>query len=299
MRNERWRAIHFDPIQGFGSREHYFHFLLGYLLPGLYAATARPAGIDRPDGLSFISCGPVMDARIREACSLLRLGCVIEAGPSEPRPAPSGADHVTADRWDRWLLRGRPDRLRPARWLRDCWDELIRTAVPRAMRIIRDRLLEAAKPPSGVVEADRPWLLLRRSAEPEFYRPGGPAEIASYGVGRRAIMNIEKLAGELSQAGLPVRIYEPGVADLADQIRTFRDSRGVIGLRGAELANVVWMTSGSHVVMLATPMRTETHLAWNLASTMRLAFTKVAVDSEYPQVGAATVLKAIACARIG
>ena len=294
MPSQRWRGVRFDPIRGFGSREHYFHFLLGYLLPGLHAAAGRRDGGDRPDGLTFVSCGPVMDTRIREACALLGLACAIEAGPCEPRRGASGDDCVTAPRWDRWLFRGHPDRLRPARWLRDRWEEVIGRSVPLAIRAMRDRLLEAADPPSVGTRAEGPWLLLQRSVEPDFYRPGGPAEIASYGAGRRAIVNIEELAGELAHAGLPVRIYEPGAAELGDQIRTFNTARGVIGIRGAELANATWMAHGSQVVMLATPMREENHMAWNLARTMGLDFRRVAVDSEYPRVAAATVLTAIA-----
>lgn len=289
MYNERWCTVHFDPIPGFGSREHYFHFLLGYLLPGLQAATARRDGVGQPKGLVFVSCGPTMDARIRESCALLGLGCAIEPAAS----APDGAACVTAPRWDRWLRRGRPDRLRLAHWLRDRWEALIRNPVPVAMRAIRDRLLDAARPSPAVPQGRGPWLLLRRSAEPDFYRRGGSAEISSYGTSRRAILNINDLARELSDAGFPVRIYEPGTADLADQIQAFNAARGVIGIRGAELANLTWMAAGSQVVMLATPLRRETHLAWNLARTMGLDFRQVAVDSDFPLVTADTVLRAV------
>jgi hypothetical protein len=281
-RDERWRAMLFDPVPKFGSPEHYFHFLLGYLLLGLHAATAER----QVDGIVFRSCGPTMDPRIREACALLGLQCVIE-------PPLSGLGHecgVRAPRWDRWLRRGRPDGIEHADLTGARLEPVGDDSVPDSMRAIRDRLLNAAAPhaePSGT----GPWLLLRRSPEPDFYRRGGPAENPGYGSGRRAIGNLDELAGELTGVGLAVRIYEPGAADLADQIRTFHNARGVIAIRGAELANLIWMAPGSRVVMLATPMRTrETYVSWNLAAVMGIEFTQIVVDSDFPRIASETVL---------
>lgn len=279
MNDRRQRLwIRFDQEPCFGSRQHYFHFLHGYLLPSLEYS------LQQPDirQIVFMTCGPVMDERLREACRLLGLPGLIAHVDLIPTPWRDSTREMPAPRWDGWLLRrGRPDQDPPPN-----------DPVAPAMQRIRRQFLNAvAANPSEAASGD--WLLLRRTAQPDFYRAGGSAEIPNYGTGRRSIVNIDTLAIALRQAGLRVRLYEPGAHSLCDQIRTFAQADGIIGLRGAEFANLIWMRPGSQAIMLATPVAQENYVSWSLANLMGIRFTPLAVDSNHPHVEATMILDAL------
>ncbi len=276
--------VRFDP-NGPGSRQHYFHFLLGYLLPSLDCRLRDPA----VEQTVFVSCGPVMDCRTREAARLLNQSFIIAQVDLIPDAWSATTREVLAPRWDRWLMSG----LNPG-----AIQHLPRndTAV-QAIRHLRQQFLSAAAATAAVssaaTEDEGDWLLLRRSAQPDFYRPGGAAEIAYYGSGRRAIAHLDRLAADLTTAGLPVRIYEPGAHSLREQISTFAKARGIIGIRGAEFANVLWMKPGAQALMLATPVKRENHASKNLAALIGIRFHLMPVASTYPQVEASVILNTL------
>src|SRR5689334_5172466 len=60
----RRHFLAFDGRKGRGTREHFFHFMLGYLLPAAHAILERRRG--REDEFVFVSCGPTMDAKTAE-----------------------------------------------------------------------------------------------------------------------------------------------------------------------------------------------------------------------------------------
>jgi capsular polysaccharide biosynthesis protein len=108
---------------------------------------------------------------------------------------------------------------------------------------------------------------------------------------RRSILNIDSLAEELATAGWPVRIYEPGTANLVEQASTFHHCAGVIGIRGAELANIVWMRPGAKVLMLANPVGIENYGAFNLANTLKVGFDQLMVSNRFPSVSASEIIQ--------
>lgn len=291
----------FDQAANFGSREHYFHFLLGYLLPGLHAAGIHQHRAGARPALRFMNCGPIMNGRIHDACTALGIDYRIEADSQAAGDSLARGDWLIAPRWDAWLCRGIPTTIRPRRLLRDRYQQLTGTSSASAMRQFRRFMLDAATKPrsqrTGSTRAERSphgrgeWLLLKRSSEPSFYQRGGGAEVPHYGTGRRSIANLETLADQLQAAGLPIRIYEPGSDTLIDQINTFHNCAGVIAIRGAELANQIWMRPGSHTLMLATPLKVENYAAWNLAHSLRIRFQQLQVDSNTPHVDPQRVLE--------
>ena len=79
---------------------------------------------------------------------------------------------------------------------------------------------------------------------------GAPPRILGYGVGRRSLEGVGAAASVLRGRGYRVRVFEPGAHTLREQIRAFHASKGVIGIVGAELANILWMTPGSKVIVV-------------------------------------------------
>ena len=69
-----------------------------------------------------------------------------------------------------------------------------------------------------------------------------------YGFARRALNGIPEAVEVLSKSGEDFFIYNPGADSYLDQIWSYSAARNVIAIRGAELANVLWMNPGSKVI---------------------------------------------------
>ena len=288
----------FDRSPEFGSREHYFHFMWGYLLPALRQILDET----RTDVVfEFESCGPMMNPRIREVCEQLEIPYHLGIRASM-RSSDSDVVEQSVPRWDCWLRSPEPTRVALA-------SKLHRAGTPdpvlEAMDDVISRLLAAAgcEPEYSsrvdAAEESEPsargaWLLLKRSEEHPFYGPEGAAEKKNYGVGRRAIANLDVFANQLTAQGFPIHVYEAGRDSLVQQIRTFRLADVVIGVRGAEFANVAWMRPRTTALMLSTAIRVPHHLIDGLAATRGVQLKLIPVDSDYPEVSAHDILSALA-----
>jgi hypothetical protein len=283
-----------DGRVAFGSRQHFYHFLLGYLLPALHLV--RTHGRDRHYVLD--SCGPVMDVLIDDAMALLG----VELWSVDSTVA---AERVTArlvvPRWDIRLLRdqlvGTEDRVHHRiRAMRedlrahpDVAAELERSdTIPRLLADITDlrsSLLETvgltARP--AMVTGERRYLVLQRSEQPAFYARGGPAEIPGYGTFRRTLHGTDEGVAWLSQHGYAVSSFEPGARSLGEQIRAFGSSAGAIGIAGAEFANVVWMSPGSRVVVLRPTVMDHPFVTEVLARLLRIDYVEIPVEGTTPR----------------
>ncbi len=283
------RRLRFDTRPPFGSRQHYFHFMWGYLMPALNRTLVEP----KPGCVYELdSCGPVMDERIREVVDWLGAPFRIRASGQDGGDLQPDAGECVP-RWDFWL-RGR-SHLRIQSQIRLHRLGLVRPVLAGIERVAAHLVARALARRRDSLEStvDSGWLLLRRSEEHEFYRAGGSAEKPGYGTARRGIANLEELAAALERAGVPIRIYEPGRDPLARQVETFHRAAGIVAIRGAELANVAWMRPGSGVVMLRTPVGRENNVSAHLAFSRGLRFRSVPVDSEHPVVPAERVLNAM------
>ena len=253
-------------VARFGSREHFFHFMWGYLLPSLRICQEQRRFGNGRECYAFLSCGPVMDRVLSGICSHLNIDFEIWPMRAEEPSA------RLVPRWDVALMRshllGADETLSPRmRQLRDelrshppLLDEFCDPNFPTRLRhdieAVREWCLsEAGRAPvrPELASLAGHYLLLRRSAQPKFYEEGGPAEIPVYGTGRRSLTNLEEVNRHLSNRGIPVRIFEPGSCSLVEQMRVFRTSRGIIAIRGAELANLIWMEAGSKVIVVTPP----------------------------------------------
>ncbi|MBO6634781.1 glycosyltransferase 61 family protein [Parvibaculum sp.] len=229
-------AVHLKPDHGMnGSVQHYWHFMFGYFLPAVDYIAARA----RREGTYLIeSCGPVMDKVLSEGLSALGADFRI-LDKNEIATAFVGCRRADLEHWDRYTLdpqysddlRSRIDRVVP----------MLMEAVPNrcscdATARCRNRIL-----------------LLDRSPMPDFYRPGGGTDSPSYGNARRAIRNLADTRRNMRALGFPVIVYEPGAHTLGCQIEVFANACGVVGIRGAEFANLLWAPADIPVYML-TPV---------------------------------------------
>ena len=201
-----------------GSREHYFHFLLGYLLPLVHMQHQR-----RFDAFLALDCGPLMTPILEE--TLARLGHTFRIVGSHEVERP-----VFLDAWDLgWGLRDAS---------RAVWD---------AVELVRHAWAGHTCPGHDCPRSAN--LLIRRSQPHRFYLDGR-SQIEGYGTSRREISNVQEISDFLTHNGVLHSVYEPGAHSLGCQIASFSASRRLLGFRGAEWANLIWTPSEARVRML-------------------------------------------------
>lgn len=296
--------LEYDDSLAYGSREHYFHYLWGYLLPALHWWIEQ--GDAAPARLCFMTCGPSMDPLTVEASTLMGLPFEIVTEP------PEGARRVTLTRWDGILyrhsaflgpvagIRTRITRVREilALGLQD------REALPFPSQLRRlkqeadtvRRVLSKAALTEGSADPELAGkiLVLRRSPMPEYYGEDGKAKVKGYGVGRRSLVGIDEAVERLNADGLNVTTFEPGSTNLAGQIRAFSHATGIVGIRGAEFGNLIWMGAGYRALMVSPrSMRwTDSPADLFLASVMGIDLTeKIVEDAAQVPLDPADVLR--------
>lgn len=201
-----------------GSRQHYFHFLLGYLLPLVHMQNQR-----RFDTFLALDCGPLMTPILRETLSRL--------GHNFRIVSPRDVEHpVFLEAWD-------------FGW--EEWDA--GGAVRHAVDLVRQAWSSHACPGHDCPRSAH--LLIQRSAPHRFYVDGG-SELGGYGTGRRELTNIQEVSEFLTRNGVVHAVYEPGAHSLGCQIEAFSASRRLLGFRGAEWANLMWAPAESRARIL-------------------------------------------------
>lgn len=205
-------------LMAVGSREHYYHFLVGYLLPLVHSQSEH-----RFKKFLALDCGPLMTPILHE--SLSRLGYDFRlVGINEIE------NPVYVKKWDsQWNRRKEND------------------AVKIAIELIRQAWKDHSCPGNLCSRSEN--LLIRRSSPHQFYLDGS-SELAGYGTSRRGISNLEEISEFLSQNGVPNSIFEPGAHNLGCQIQAYTAAKKILGFRGADWANLLWSNKEVHVRML-------------------------------------------------
>lgn len=201
-----------------GSREHFYHFLIGYMLP-LICAQERL----RYSQFQVLDCGPLMNPILKE--TLERLGFNATIVPPEHVSRP-----IYVVKWDQdWKLP------------QDA--ELVERTVSR----VKEAWKDFNCPDCNAIQSEN--LILRRSEPHAFYQDGS-SEKPGYGTSRRGITNLTELTDYLTDNGVRFTIYEPGVHCLGCQIRMFASAKKILGFRGAEWANLIWAPQEVRIRML-------------------------------------------------
>jgi hypothetical protein len=278
-----------------GSIEHFWHYLLGVLLPLLHLHR-RNRGLFSKRRIVLPPCGPVMDGCGLQVLSGLGLDAAIGVESplkhvfQELRKRPEYKKRLMARRRANsvpWKIPEEGDSIRLPRW-----DHRLKFGGaddPAFFRAMRETALHFV----GLAQTrgcchDHPggdaYVLLKRSAELPFYRAGGGAENPGYGQGRHSLEGLEACQDDLNERGLPTEIYEPGAHDLFCQARTLARARGIVGIRGAEFANMVWLKPDALAVLVAIPSLKRPPPQPALAQAMGIVgLVQLTLDPETPQ----------------
>lgn len=249
--------LQFESRFRYGSCEHFFHFIWGYLLPAVHFISQH---LDKKETYLFRSCGPLMDLRIHEVMQTCKVNYEIK-----PKDFTNEASEILMlYRWDVCLLKpllsdAGTNSFHAINTIQahfannqHLFDEYMAFDLAAAVADTKQFMLRVFNlEPQAELRTTKNLLVLKRSEEPEFYRKGtGAAEISGYGTGRRALSNPEEIAEKLCFLNMPANVFEPGKYCLSEQIATYSQAAGVIGIRGAEFANLLWLPQGSKVVLI-------------------------------------------------
>lgn len=250
-----------------GSVENYWHFMLGYYLPLMHYfldAEKKQVEIDHSQFLIH-HCGPIMNKIIEESLSELKINYAFVDNLKLVDPGRRSFSRrvyqklfrifgrttnigytctkingdVVIPRWDIQLSKNSSH---PVSFLRTI--DSLRDSLQR-------KLATAYCCPEDKVEGK--FLLIKRSPQPSYYDDRRKGEWSGYGTGRRALLGLDEACERLNSKGIDTIIYEPGTHDMACQINHFFRCSGLIGVRGAEFANMFWMRPNAKVILINTP----------------------------------------------
>ena len=213
-RGEAYRnSIVLDVRNRYGSVEHYYHFLFGFLAPILLQPASE---LSEPQIIR--SCG-VLDDHIR-ALNLPQLTIV-------PK---SEWTSLLAGQHRRRILCGLDD---PA-----AFD---RPTLERFKDVVLDRLSVEHTAPTERI------LVIGRGRSPDFYQSDASEIKASANI-RRSVPNLSDICAAIEQRGRAVLHAELEAERFHAQVRLFANTRTIIAQHGAALANMLWMAPGGTVI---------------------------------------------------
>ena len=227
-----------------GSVEHYYHFLLGFLLP----LASKLEDLDRDVSVNSVivrSCGP-MDRHIT-ALNISKL-VIIDAKQHAAlrnfslENQNSSYLHQTISGFDD--VRG------------DYEIEKIKNAVGAFKRIFFKNLDEQPfKKKAPLTKENRQIVLIKRDKD-NFYN-SGKAEIPTSGSQRRSIENFPELQACIEAQSSNLITVTLEKTTLSEQISLFSGADIIIAQHGAALANLVWSSKATKVIEIAPKLVPE------------------------------------------
>lgn len=300
-------CLRFDRRITYGSPEHFFHFMWGYLLPAVHMMIAGTLPVK--SRFVFSSSGPVMDELTSDLMNLFdqAYSIVQKSAAGEPQ----SCTEITVPRWDIGLLRDHLlnretvaskhllqmqaeldqntmllDSLKSTNFLPD-----LSAAIARVRSEVLNRV-PAVEDHNHLDIYAECHLILARSNEPAYYAEGGEAEIPKYGTSRRALTGIHEAAQELRRRGIRAQVFEPGRYSLTEQIQVFRHCRGIVGIKGAEFANLIWMRPGSRAILIKPSVMDTPSVQMCLADVLGLHYAEIPEGGgSYPALKAIVIEK--------
>ena len=235
----------------------FFHFFYGYLISG-FAQILNLEQEQRDEShFVFESFGPILDAKTKELINQHSLSAEI----SKKILAGLDRNNILAPRWDLGILDlqsfqslnvlGKVKRvIKRSFFYVNSYDQyLFKTnGLKREMNQISNRICPGINELRG---GRKKILVLKRSKPDSRYNlQKTDGELHRIGTERRDLGNLEFGKIQFDKMGYDCEIYEPGYSMLSEQVKTFYSADVVIGIRGAELANVLWLRENSKVIVI-------------------------------------------------
>jgi hypothetical protein len=218
-----------------GSLQHYYHFLLGLLVP-LLEIWNEAIEENRPAKSFVRSCGP-MDRHLLQ----LRLPGLKIISTDRHQAIGSAAEASQSLKLRVIEIHGRDD---PRRYSR------------AAFQKVRERLFfayakEILQAREGIDKkfsgARRPILVITRLPSEEFYSTAA-SEIKTAGADRRSIPNIDEIVESLRRHNCNIMLDAMEGKSLFYQIALFSSVEVIVCQHGAALSNLIWTRPGTVLI---------------------------------------------------
>jgi len=255
------RLLHLTIRTNAGSCEHYYHFLLGYLLPFAAYLVRRRIADDRM--ILLRSCGP-LDRMLRELALPGLLLCERFTHEDVKNIAAQAAWAETDEIGGLDFGHTRPDQIQ--------YDV---PAIRVGADFVRGRLSAAVAMAAAEIDAawsGRPRILLIERGEADPFYQSALAEIKDSANRRRSIGNHAELAAALAAAHPGLRNLKLETATLAEQIAWFGLADILVAQHGAALSNIIWMRPEARVIEIAPDPASEARLFGCLAEASGLSY---------------------------
>ncbi len=261
------RLLHLTIQPNAGSCEHFYHFMLGYLLPLAAYLVRRRIADDRI--ILLRSCGP-LDRILRELAMPGLLLCE-RFSHSSIMETMARAPWTEIDK-----IKGFDFGLVPARRVR--YDA---EGVGLGMNFLRHRLAAAIDRSTSEIEAvwkGHPRILLIERADPDPFYQSSLAQIKGTANQRRSIGNHAELAAVLAATYPGFRNLKLETLSLAEQAAWFGLTDILVAQHGAALSNILWMRRGTHVIEIDPDTRNSA-LFRHLAPLFGVSYMRLRQDA--------------------
>ncbi len=249
--------IRYDRQRGGGDRDNYYHFLLGFLLPTVdfIIKTGKKETPEHPTDFYVESCGAVMDELFYEVADKWKLKLKILPLGGTPE---GGFIEFFPPRWDLFFLyHAYLSNFK----LRDVFQNLVKEVIIYWLKpqifLFKKRKIEVLAFKKVIntylrdlgLNGKAYYGILKRSVGKLAVDRTGKSIMTTFRNVDRRLSGLDKAQKALSDKGVDTVIFEPGKETLMSQIMFFQNCRGIIAIRGAELANVFWMKPKSKVIV--------------------------------------------------
>jgi len=261
------RLLHLTIQPNAGSCEHFYHFMLGYLLP-LAAYLAQP-GIADDRIILLRSCGP-LDRLLRELAMPGLLLCE-RFSHSSIKEIMARAPWAEIDK-----IKGFDFGVVSARRVR--YDA---EGVGLGMNFLRHRLAAAIDYSTREIEAvwkGHPRILLIERADPDPFYYSSLAHLKGSANERRSIGNHAELAAALAAIYPGFRNLKLETLPLAEQAAWFGLTDILVAQHGAALSNILWMRRGTHVIEI-DPDSGNSAMFGHLAPLFGVSYVRLRQDA--------------------
>ncbi len=285
-----------DPIRG-GDLGNYWHYLFGFLIPASYWLWKNPV-LWKGKSIKVDACNPLTDNLMKEYLDHLQIPYVFEELTEKTIQMTRkdwksyrGKIWRKLSAWER-LVRGEQSkwftyhhlRLRKNILSLPRWDRYLeqygdfplffRNDLDSYRNFFRNQITF----PNDQLQNKTDWLIIKRSPPPKALdqEKGKNARwFEGYGTERRELKGIDEAVDQLLNLGYTVKTSATGELGLFQQVKIFADSKYIIGVRGAEFANIFWMDKGSEVYLFMSASFQNDSIQRKLAAACSLSYLEL------------------------
>lgn len=281
---EKIKYTHIEIDNRDGSVEHYYHFLLGFLVP---LTLLYPKLNAENNSTKYIrSCG-VLDKHIRDIGfeQIEIINKKVHAQIRQDVSSKGGSEQfefVDCFGYDDPGFYSQSD---------------FREAKSILIKILTEDIENAVKAISLRKSSTMPNVILIGREVPDVFYSSGDCEVPTAGKARRSIPNFRDLFQAICSQYSTASWTTLEQKSLAYQIALFQQADVIIAQHGAALANLIWCNAGGMVVEILPDdlpeCLREKEYFLNLAKCMNLRYRQVWQESQHSPVNAQLVLSAM------